>query len=276
MLRFGSRPTVPVPRLVFGLTAAPPVVLVAASQTGDAQSVAKLAGLKVGLSAPGAPEHTWLLGLLAIAARERRAGADREPRRARGVEAAGAADVHAGMVADPAATRLLDERPGRPCSPTSARRQSVRGARGTDGQRRRVRPQRAAGQRRGSRRLRPGPAGRARAHPEHARHRAGRRLPAAVVGLPDEFETRLAATREIYLPDGRVTPEQLRHTIELIRAHQPLPASLKLPPPEDILYLEPLRRARSPDHAEGALATGTPEGGEKRSRLGSGRPTTFV
>ena len=62
MLRFGSRPTVPVPRLVFGLTAAPPVVLVAGSRTGDAPSVARLAGLKVGLSAPGAPEHTWLLG----------------------------------------------------------------------------------------------------------------------------------------------------------------------------------------------------------------------
>ena len=108
MLRFGSRPTVPVPRLVFGLTAAPPVVLVAASQAGEAQSVAKLAGLKVGLSAPGAPEHTWLLGILDAARRERRAGADRESGLARPRDRAGAADVHAGMVAEPAATRMLD------------------------------------------------------------------------------------------------------------------------------------------------------------------------
>ena len=69
------------------------------------------------------------------------------------------------------------------------------------------------------------------------------RLPAAVVGLPEEFETRLAATRESYLAEGRVTPDQLRRTIELIRAHQPLPATLKLPRPEDMLRLEPLRRA---------------------------------
>jgi hypothetical protein len=71
---------------------------------------------------------------------------------------------------------------------------------------------------------------------------AARLLP-AVVGLPDDFETRVAATREIYLPDGRVSPDQLRRTIELIRAHQPLPATLKVPPPEEILRLEPLRRA---------------------------------
>lgn len=69
------------------------------------------------------------------------------------------------------------------------------------------------------------------------------RLPAAVVGLPDDFETRLAATRAMYLADGVVTPDQLRRTIELIRAHHPLPASLKLPPPDEILYLGPLRRA---------------------------------
>jgi NitT/TauT family transport system substrate-binding protein len=69
------------------------------------------------------------------------------------------------------------------------------------------------------------------------------RLPARIVGTPQEFETRLAATKGIYLPEGSVSPAQLRRTIELIVAHLPLPASLTLPRPEDMLYLEPLRRA---------------------------------
>src|SRR5262245_63840098 len=51
MLRFGARPTVPIPRLVFGLTAAPPVALLTISRAGDEQSIAKLTGLKIGLSA---------------------------------------------------------------------------------------------------------------------------------------------------------------------------------------------------------------------------------
>jgi hypothetical protein len=69
------------------------------------------------------------------------------------------------------------------------------------------------------------------------------RLPGRSTGPLDEFEARVAATRGTYLPEGRVTPEQLRRTIDLILAHQPRPASLKLPRPEDMLYLEPLRRA---------------------------------
>jgi hypothetical protein len=69
------------------------------------------------------------------------------------------------------------------------------------------------------------------------------RLPARIVTPLDEFEARLAATRNAYLLGGTVTPEQLRRTIELILAHQPLPPSVKLPKPEDMLYLDPLRRA---------------------------------
>src|SRR5262245_37380332 len=243
MLRFGSRPTVPVPRLVFGLTAAPPVVLLAATRSGEAPSVAKLTGLKVGLSAPGAPEHTWLLGIM-DAAHVSPSHVQIVSLGARGLEAAlEAADVQAGMVAEPAATRMLES--GRVSlladlrapagvaqalgGPTVSAAVFVRGdgrvseadlvafARALLAARERMRTTSAA--------------------------ELARRLPASTVGLAEDFETRLAATRESYLADGRVTPEQLRRTIDLIRAHQPLPAALKLPRPEEMLRLEPLRRA---------------------------------
>ena len=40
-----------------------------------------------------------------------------------------------------------------------------------------------------------------------------------------------------------MTADQLRQTIALIHAHAPLPGRLKLPRPEDMLHLEPLRKA---------------------------------
>jgi hypothetical protein len=69
------------------------------------------------------------------------------------------------------------------------------------------------------------------------------RLPARALGPPEEFEARLSATRDLYLPQGRVTTDQLRETIALIQAHAPLPGRLKLPRPDDMLHLEPLRKA---------------------------------
>src|SRR5262245_29255899 len=108
MLRFGSRPTMPVPRLVFGLTAAPPTVLLAPSAGGEAPSVARLAGLKIGLSAPGVPEHTWLLGVLQ-AAGVSSAQVNMVSLGARGLQAAlESGEVQAGMLAEPMATRLLE------------------------------------------------------------------------------------------------------------------------------------------------------------------------
>jgi hypothetical protein len=41
----------------------------------------------------------------------------------------------------------------------------------------------------------------------------------------------------------QVTPEAVAHTIEIIRAHLPLPATAKVPKPAELLYLAPLRRA---------------------------------
>jgi ABC-type nitrate/sulfonate/bicarbonate transport system substrate-binding protein len=62
-------------------------------------------------------------------------------------------------------------------------------------------------------------------------------LPGPVVGLPAEFARRLETSGRIYLPDGRVTPDRLAATIELIRAHLPLPVSLKIPPAEELILM---------------------------------------
>ena len=233
MLRFGSRPTVPVPRVVFGLTAA----------SARPASVAKLAGLKIGLSAPGAPEHTWLLGILE-AAGVNPAHVQIVSLGSRGLKAAlEAAEVAAGMVAEPAATLMLDgggfamladlrspdgvaRAVGGPTVSAAVFARSDGAVSDAD----LVAFARAllAAQER----IRTAPAA-----------EIAKRLPPAVTGLAGEFEIRLAAAREGYLADGRVTPDQLRRTIELILAHQPLPAALTLPRPEAMLHLEPLGRA---------------------------------
>src|SRR5437762_7117119 len=59
LLRFGPRVPSETPRLVFGLTAAPPFsVLVATAQAGAVRSVEDLAGLRVGVTTPGAPTRS--------------------------------------------------------------------------------------------------------------------------------------------------------------------------------------------------------------------------
>jgi NitT/TauT family transport system substrate-binding protein len=239
LLRFGTRQDIP--KLVFGLTAAPPVALVVAAQAGTAQSVEKLAGLRIGLAAPGAPEHTWLLGILA------RAGVS--PTHVelislgtRGLALAlDAAEVHAGVVHEPALTRLLAE--GRVTLLSDLRSPAAAAAAmGADTVNAAVfaRPGRL-------------PAGRDLAAFARALLAAEERIRTATpsvlaarlgnrtLGPADEFDVRLRATRDIHLPGGRVTADQLRHTIGLIQAHQPLPARIKLPRPEDMLHLEPLR-----------------------------------
>ena len=66
MLRFGPRSASQAPRLVFGLSAAPPVaLLVPTSQAEVVKTVTDLPGTRVGLSSPGAPEQAWLGWLLA-------------------------------------------------------------------------------------------------------------------------------------------------------------------------------------------------------------------
>ena len=61
----------------------------------------------------------------------------------------------------------------------------------------------------------------------------------------DDFGARLESARALYLPGGVVSAEQVKQTFALIRMHQPLPVTSRVPSPEEILHLAPLRRAVS-------------------------------
>jgi len=112
VLRFGPRAATQAPRLVFGLTAAPPVALVVGGpHFATVRSIEDLSAMRVGVTTPGAPEHAWFGWLLA------RAGLSVAQVRvsslgARGlVSALDAGEIHAALVHEPV-------RPG--SSPTSA------------------------------------------------------------------------------------------------------------------------------------------------------------
>ena len=245
ILRFGLRAGAnQVPRLAFGLTAAPPVaLLVAGPHTSAVRSIEDLSALRVGVTTPGAPEHAWFGWLLA------RAGMSIAQVRVtslgeRGlVSAIDAGDVHVALVPEPTATLLLsqgrakllaDFRTPRAAatilgSPTvnaavfarADRRPPDRDLAGV------IRALRKAEQ---------------RIHSGDARALADR-LPTRVVGELTDFEARLAASRALYLPDPAVSADQLQQTISIIRTHTPLPQSVKIPKPEDmLLHVKPSAR----------------------------------
>jgi NitT/TauT family transport system substrate-binding protein len=243
MLRFGPRSVNQGPRVVFGLTAAPPVaLLVATSHTGIVKSVNDLAGTRVGLASPGAPEHAWFGWLLA------RAGLTVAQmwvvsHGGRGLAAAvESGDVHSGLVPEPAASRLVADGQARVLvdlrTPVA-----VAQAIGTA-------TVNAAVFARADRRPRDRDLGAfaravlaaeqriATATPEELTAR----LPRRITIPADEFKARLETTRRIYLSDGLVTSDQVRETLALIRAHQPLSVTSRVPTPEEMLHVEPLRR----------------------------------
>jgi NitT/TauT family transport system substrate-binding protein len=244
LLRFGPRQPNQVPRLVFGLTAAPPVaLLVAAAHTSAARSVDHLAGLRVGVTTPGAPEHAWLGWLLA-----RRGVSVAQVHvlslGTRGLVAAiDSGEIHAALVPEPLAgsliagrraTLLADFRTpdataaalGKPSVNAAVFFRSDRRPRDVD----LTAVARAL-----------------LAAEERIRTANGEELAAKlaprVVGAPEEFEARLATARACYLADGLVSAEALQQTLTIVRAHTPLPASLRIPRPEEMLHLEPLRKA---------------------------------
>jgi NitT/TauT family transport system substrate-binding protein len=241
MLRYGARTTSP--RLVFGLTAAPPVALLVAGPRVEAvRTVKDLANGKVGFTNPGSPEQTWLQAMLArsglapLAVEMVSLGAGL-------VSALDRGEVTAAFVAEPAAATLV--RDGRAHLLVDLRSpRAVMAALGTATVNGAVF---ARSDRRPSDRVL---AAFARAVLAAERRLAseppaalGARLPRHVVGTDEEFARRLDATQRIYLPNGLVTPEAAAYTIEIMRAHLPLPVSAKVPTPAELLYLAPLRRA---------------------------------
>lgn len=243
LLNFGTRGAIPVPRLIFGLTAAPPVALLVPARHADqVRSLDDLPGLRVGLTTPGAPEHGWFGWLLARAGHSV-AQVWIVSLGARGLAGAiESGDVHAALLHDPLATRLLAD--GRAKLLADFRTpQAVSQAFGTP-------TVNAAVFARPDRRLRDADlsafakallAAEQRIRTAETEALAAK-LPKRVLGGVEDFEARLETSRTLYLPDGVVSPEQLRETIALIRAHLPLPASLRLPRPEDMLHTEPLKK----------------------------------
>ena len=243
MLRFGPRSVNQGPRVVFGLTAAPPVaLLVPTSQAGIVKSVNDLAGTRVGLASPGAPEHAWFGWLLA------RAGLTVAQmwvvsHGSRGlVSAVESGDVHSGLVPEPAASRLVADGQARvlvdlrtPAAVAQASGPATVNAAGFARADRRPRDRDLGAFARAvlaaEQRI-------ATATPDEL----AARLPRRITVPADEFKARLETTRRIYLSDGLVTSDQVRETLALIRAYQPLSVTSRVPPPEEMLHVEPLRR----------------------------------
>lgn len=246
MLRFGPRALTQGPRLVFGLTAAPPVaLLVPTSQAGIVRTLNDLPSTRVGLSNPGAPEQAWFGWLLA------RAGLSVAQMwivsyGTRGLTAAvESGDVHSGLVHEPAASRLIAAGQARilvDLRTPAAVAQAI----GTL-------TVSAAVFARADRRPRDRDLGAfARAVLAAERRIASaepaelaERLPKRLTTPADEFAARLEATRGIYLGDGLVSVDQLRETLALVRAQQPLPITARVPAPEEMLHVGPLRRILS-------------------------------
>jgi len=247
MLRFGLRLRSQEPVLVLGLTAAPPVALLVSTRLASPiRSVRDLAGRRVGVSAPGAPEIAWLAGLLSRArlsfgdvsvaslGHRRLAGALRR------------GDVDAALVLEPDASALVKD--GHAAVLADLRTPDAT-ARALDAStvnaavfaRRDRRPDEAALEA-FARAVLAAEALIARESPAAL----AARLPPAVVGAPEEFARRVEASRALYLPGGRVSAQRLRESIDLIRDHMPLPATVRLPALQDLLHDAPVTRAGRP------------------------------
>ena len=238
ILRFGPRLASQAPRLVLGLTAAPPVILlVPDSHRTVVRSIEDLPGTRIGVSTPGAPEQAWFAWLLA------RSGISiaqmwMVSRGERGViHAVETGDVHAALVQEPAASRLIASGQARALvdlSSPAAVRQAVGAP--TVNAAVFVRSDRRPRDRDVTAFIRAVLAAQRRIAEGDGETLAAR-LPKAVTAGPDTFDARLAASRDIYLPEGVVTVEQVRETLILIRAHLPLPVSARVPRPEVLVHV---------------------------------------
>ena len=237
-LRLGGTEGVP-PRLVWGLTAAPPVaLLVAPGRVDTIRSAADLAGQTVAIPAPGTTEDQALGLLLA------QAGVPMHRVKVLSLGERGVAraleggEVAAGVLGEPHVSRLVEG--GKAVIAVDLR--TAKDAAGTLG----------------------GPTVgaalfvRAGAEPPAATIRALRAalqaavgwtisaepaalqttLPAAVIGSPADFALRLRSARDLFLADGRVPAETLERSLELLRARAPLPAKVKLPRKAERLLIE--------------------------------------
>ena len=244
LLRYGVR--VPNPKLVFALTAAPPVSLMVAGPHADGvRSVKDLERGKIGFTIPGSPEHAWLQALLARAGIPS-SGVELVSLGTRSAVAAlDTGEVVAAFVSEPMATSLVHDGRARLLVDLKSPRAAT-AALGTATINAAIfaRGDKRPADRDLTRFIRAVLTAQRRLASESPAALAAR-LPRAVVGSDDEFGRRLDATQGIYLTNGLSTADAVARSIEIVRAHLPLPPLLKLSRPADLLYLEPLRRALS-------------------------------
>jgi NitT/TauT family transport system substrate-binding protein len=228
MLRFGARDAQN-PRLFFGLTAAPPVaLLVAANNAVTITTVHDLAGLRIGISAPGAAEHTWLNGILArggLGANQVNivsVGERGLPRALLG------GDVQAAFVHDPVAARLVGERLATALvdlrTPADAER-VLGGATVSAGVF--LRAERRVGEAELAAFAKALIAAQERIAGGDPEGLAAK-LPKSVVGIPDEFAARLGQAKYLYLAKGRVTANQLQASETFLKDQLPLPSRARI------------------------------------------------
>jgi NitT/TauT family transport system substrate-binding protein len=245
-LRLGHVHGVP-PRLLFGLTAAPPVaLLVPTGRSGEMLGVAELAGKTIGITAPGTPEAEALVGMLAAAG----LSMDRVTAVSLGerplARALAAGEVAAAVLADPWASRLVQD----------GQAAMLADLRQPDGVERWLGPRGvhaavfvAADSLRGERELVPVARALLRAMRQAQTAPPGELaagLGPAARGEEGDFALRVAGVRGVLIPDGLVTEAALEAGVALARVRARLPAVVKLPGDlERLLLLEPLRKARA-------------------------------
>jgi len=237
-LRLGGTEGVP-PRLVWALTAAPPVaLLVTLGRAETIRSVADLVGQTVAVPAPGTTEDQALGLLLA------RAGVPMHRVKVLSLGERGVAraleggEVAAGVLGEPHVSRLVeggkaviavDLRTAKDAAatlggPTVGAALFARA--GAEPPAATIRALRAALQAAVGRTISAEPAARQTT------------LPSAVIGSPADFALRLRSARDLFLADGRVPAETLERSLELLRARAPLPAKVKPPRKAERLLIE--------------------------------------
>ena len=219
-----------VPRLVWGLTAAPPVaLLVTPGRAGTIRSAADLVGQTVAIPAPGTAEDQVLGILLA------RAGVSPHRVQVRSlgergvVRALQAGEVAAGVLGEPHVSRLIEGDAAR----IVADLRTAGGAAATLG----GPTVNAALFERAGAELPADTIRGLRAALQAAVARLGTGdlaalqpgLPPAVIGSAGDLAARLRGARDLFLSDGRVAAPVLERSVELVRARAPLPARVKLP-----------------------------------------------
>ncbi len=228
-LRLGAVDGVP-PRLVWGLTAAPPVaLLVSPARAGTIRSAADLVGQTVAVPAPGTAEDQVLALLLTRAGVPIHRVTLRSLGERGAVRALQGGEVAAAVLAEPYVSRLVEE--GKAVVAVD------------------LRTAKDAAERLGGPTVNAALFARAAGPPEAATLRAvasalqaavarliaaepaalEASLPAAVIGSSADFALRLRGARDLFLPGGRVSVETLERSIALVRSRAPLPAKVKLP-----------------------------------------------